>query len=84
MSLPVVLAHYRSMMIILMPDRQLPELKSCPESPDWNCFNPSQVMLQGVSSNPATLSLCRGILEIAAPLLMWRFSDLGALELYVL
>jgi hypothetical protein len=30
------------------------------------------------------LSLCTGILEIAPPLLMWRFSDLGALELYVL
>jgi hypothetical protein len=32
----------------------------------------------------AGLSLGTGILEIAPPLVMWRFSDLGALELYVL
>jgi hypothetical protein len=30
------------------------------------------------------LSLCVGILEIAAIPVIWRFSDLGALELYVL
>ena len=30
------------------------------------------------------LSLCTGILEIGAPSVMWRFSDLGTLELYVL
>jgi hypothetical protein len=29
-------------------------------------------------------SLCVGILEIASIPVMWRFSDLGALELYVL
>ena len=36
----------------------------------------------GTLGNAGFLSVCTGILEIAPPLLMWRFSDPGTLELY--
>jgi hypothetical protein len=40
--------------------------------------------VEGLFVSFQQLSLCTGILEIKAPPVMWRFSDLGALELYVL